>query len=123
AWGRVRKSHRHFDALVGSGFNLDLSAGVLAESLNDECAHLSRNGPHKTRKQADTIVSNHDGVAVLLVKTFDTDQPGAAVRESVFEGVGDELIDEQADRERYVDRDRRIIHFQIETYAVRCVGA
>ena len=117
------EAHCHPHSLSGSGFNIDVGSGVLAQGLHHERTDLSRNGPNNALGQACTIVRDDDAIAVLVAaKAFDRDDATAATAESVLEGVGQELVDDKPDRQRNIDGCRGMIDLEIEADSIRGVG-
>jgi hypothetical protein len=95
---------RHSHSLSASALDVEVGLYVLPQGLKNEGAELALNWPLGILQQTDAVVG-HDNLVMVFVLVQASNGNGATLplAEGMFEGVGQQFIDEQADRHGDVD--------------------
>jgi hypothetical protein len=85
---------------------------ILLQSLHNQSTDLSGDWPHHIYRQARSVVCDNHSIAIsALVQAFDSDDPATAPPKSMFERIGEELIDDKPDWQGDVYRNRGMLDF------------
>ena len=112
----VDEAQDYAGSRAGSGFDFEVRLCIVPQALKNKRAELAFDRPRASFRESNSIVRNDDAIVVfILVQASNDERTISTTIERVLERVGKQLIDDETNWHRNIDRCRGVIDFEVES--------